>query len=118
MNSRETLVNVAEWLGYQDETLSFGLRNAFDALRLYDYAQAHPNLPEMADEWTERQFIAALGYNPMTEEFLEVKSTGADAAAAAMKRARRLLDSVAFVAKEGDTKRPLSAIDEALGHSS
>ena len=33
-------------------TFSFGLVNSLDALRLYEFAQSNPNLPEMADEWT------------------------------------------------------------------
>ena len=37
-NAREQLADVAEWLGWQDECLAFGLVNAYDALRLYDLA--------------------------------------------------------------------------------
>lgn len=37
MNAREKLAAVADWLGWQDETLSAGLRTAEDALKLYDY---------------------------------------------------------------------------------
>src|SRR5579864_1935301 len=93
MNARERLAAAAEWLGYNDEQLSFGLRNAFDALRLYDYAQAHPNLPEMADEWEESDLIAALGYSPFefdqTEAMIshEANTSGADKAAKAMRAA-------------------------------
>jgi hypothetical protein len=116
MNARERLAAAAEWLGYNHEQLSFGLRNAFDALRLYDYAQAHPNLPEMADDWEESDLIAALGYSPLTEAIIshEADTSGADKAAEAMRAARRLLDSVAFVAKEGDTAPVIEALDTVI----
>lgn len=65
MNARELLEAAADWLGWQDEDLSFGLRSAQDGLRLYDYAQRHPELPEMADEWTSAQRVKALGYEPL-----------------------------------------------------
>lgn len=42
MNAREQIAAIAEWLGWQEESLSYGLRNAMDALRLFDYAQSHP----------------------------------------------------------------------------
>ena len=65
MNARELLAAAADWLGWQDEDLSFGLKSAQDALKLYAYAQAHPDLDEMADSWTPGQRRAALGYEPM-----------------------------------------------------
>lgn len=115
MNSRERLDHASEWLRSQDEDLSYRLRNAFDALRLYDYAQAHPNLPEMADEWEEADFVAAIGYNPSDmPECSEAGTSGAVEAAAALQKARALLDSVAFVANEGDTLGPIQAIDAVL----
>lgn len=114
MNARETLANVTEWLGWQEETLSFGLRNAFDALRLYDYAQAHNTLPEMADEWTPKHRIAALGYDPMDDGDHEATTTGADAATAALQQARTLIDSVAYVAKDGDKIPCLAVIDQVI----
>lgn len=117
MNARETLAHVADWLGWQGETLSFGLRNAFDALRLYDYAQAHPNLGEMADEWEPNDRVAALGYDPMEGTINKAKTTGADGVVTAMTKARKLLDSVAFVTKAGDTAKPIAALDAALGHT-
>ena len=49
INARERLAAAALWLGSNHEDLSDGLCNAFDGLRLYDYAQAHDQLPEMAD---------------------------------------------------------------------
>lgn len=118
MNARETLAHVADWLGWQEETLSFGLRNAFDGLRLYDYWQAHEDtLGEMADEWEPKDRIAALGYDPMDGTNHEATTTGADGVVSAMAQARKLIDSVAFVAKEGDTKKPLAALDVALGRA-
>lgn len=69
MNAREMLSHVADWLAWQDEDLNAKLKNAFDALRLYDYAQSHTSLPEMADEWEEEHLISALGYNPFEEEY-------------------------------------------------
>lgn len=118
MNARETLKAATEWLGWNDENMSSGLRNAFDALRLYDYAQANPDLPEMADEWEEKDFIAAIGYSPFAEPNHEATATGAALAAEAMQSARTLLDSVAFVSAEGDTVAPLEALSQALGADS
>lgn len=66
MNAREKLAHVADWLGWQDENLSFGLKNAKDALKLYDYAEAHHDLGEMADEWPASHLRKAVGYNPMS----------------------------------------------------
>ena len=64
-NAREQLADVAKWLGWQDECLAFGLVNSYDALRLYDYAQAHPELPEMAEDWEPEHRVEALGYDPL-----------------------------------------------------
>jgi len=115
MNSRELLVQIADWLGWQSEDLAAGLRSAFDALRLHDYAQAHPELPEMADEWEAVDLISAVGYNPFEEEYHDAELSGAGAALSALECARDLLDSVAFVAKEGDKDKPLAAINAVLG---
>jgi hypothetical protein len=118
MNAREQLIAIADWLGWQEESLSFGLRNSMDALRLYDYAQAHPNLPEMADDWMPCSLIAALGYNPFEQKEAikgrDVTTTGATDAAKALKAARALIDSVAYVAKEGDKHKVISSIDQVL----
>ena len=118
MNAREQLLAIADWLGWQEESLSFGLRHSMDALRLYDYSQSHPNLPEMADEWETRSFVAAIGYNPFdqkeAQQGRDVTTTGATDAAKALKAARALIDSVAYVAKEGDKDNVLSSIDQAL----
>lgn len=114
MNARERLAVVAEWLGYNSETMSDGLRNAFDALRLYDYAQAHPEVDEMADSWDAQHRIAALGYDPMDGEFQEAETTGADVAADAIRIAHTLIDSVAFVQNSGDSVPVLAALHNAL----
>ena len=34
MNAREILVAAADWLGWQDEDLSFGLKSAEDGIKL------------------------------------------------------------------------------------
>lgn len=118
MNAREQLKAVADWLGWQDESLSFGLRHSMDALRLYDYAQSNPDLPEMADEWESEQRGLALGYDPLdTEEAAkgrEVAESGATAAYKAILQARKLIDSVAFVAKEFDSAPVLQSIDAVI----
>jgi hypothetical protein len=114
MNAREMLSNVADWLGWQDEDLSAKLHNAFDALRLYDYAQNHPDLPEMADEWEEEDLINALGYNPFAQDYKNSNETGARHAEVVMLSAYRVLDSVAFVKDKGDTDMPLNEIRNLL----
>lgn len=114
-NAREMLEVVESWLGDQEEDLSFGLHNAFDALRLYDYWIAHEDtLVEMADEWEPKDRIAALGYDPLAGESYQTESCGAAEAASAMKVARVLLDSVAFVAKVNDTRKPIKMIDAVI----
>jgi hypothetical protein len=69
-NAREQLAACEDWLGWQDEDLSEGLRRAEDALKLYRYWLAHPELPEMADEEVDGVNVAkhrraALGYDPL-----------------------------------------------------
>ena len=113
-NAWEMLVIVDDWLGWQDGDLSAKLRNAFDALRLYDYAQSHPDLPEMADEWEEGCLINAIGYNPFEQDYKESNETGARGAEVAMLTAYRVLDSVAFVKDVGDTDIPLKEIRNTL----
>lgn len=115
MNARERLAAVAEWLGWQDEDMSAGLRNAFDGLRLYDYAQAHPDIGEMADEWETSYRVAALGYDPLHGEYFEAPTTGADVAADAMRNAYALIDSVAFVRDKGDSVPILAALAASVG---
>lgn len=65
MNAREILVAAADWLGWQEEDMSFGLKSAEDAIKLYAYAQAHDELGEMADEWAPKDRRKALGYDPL-----------------------------------------------------
>jgi len=115
MYSRERLAHAAEWYGWQSEELNSRLRNAFDALRLYDYAQAHPSLPEMADEWEAADLIAALGYNPADKQYSEPDTSGCAEVARLLERVRELLDSVVFVKTEGDTVRLVRDIDALLG---
>lgn len=114
MNAREKLAAVADWLGYNSETLSDGLRNAFDGLRLYDYAQSNPDLDEMADSWEPQHRIAALGYDPFDGEFQEAETTGADSAANAIRNAYALIDSAAFMKQSGDSVPILAALHNAL----
>jgi len=45
----------------------------------------------------------------------EANTTGAVEATLAMSEARTLIASVAFVSTEGDTAKPLAALDIALG---
>ena len=74
MNAREQLASAADWLGWQDENLSMGLKSAADGLRLWVYWQAHADLlPEMADEECSeiKGTVAshrrkALGYDPLS----------------------------------------------------
>jgi hypothetical protein len=117
-NARDQLKTIAAWLGDQEESLSFGLVNAYDALRLYDHAQKNPELGEMADEWAPVDRIAALGYDPLERpeayEGCCVLHTGAKQAQDALACARALLDSVAFVATEGDTEPVLAQIDAVM----
>jgi len=74
----------------------------------------------MADEWEESDLIAALGYSPFEFDHTEAPiwheadTSGADKAAEAMRVARKLLDSVAFVAKEGDTAPVIEALDDVV----
>lgn len=114
MNARETLAHAADWLGWQDEDLSAKLLNAFDALRLYDYAQANPDLPEMADEWDTASLEAALGYNPFELDYVDAETSGATEAADALRNAYVLIDSVAHVKAPGDTLHILPQIARVL----
>lgn len=114
MNARETLAHVADWLGWQDENLSSKLRNAFDALRLYDYAQSHPELPEMADEWEVADFNSALGYYPFECHDIDAETSGATEAADALRNAYVLIDSVAHVRTPGDSLHVLPQIAKVL----
>jgi hypothetical protein len=71
-NAREELLAAAGWLAYQHEDLSFGLKNAEDAVKLWRAWTKDENLPEFCDEADSEdeaaEFLAivkkALGYNP------------------------------------------------------
>lgn len=76
-NAREQLEAAAKWLGWQEESLSFGLRSPEDGIKLWRYWQSMPDtLPEMADEEVvedgvesaEKHRILALGYDPLAED--------------------------------------------------
>lgn len=64
-NAREQLYDVAVWLSYQEEDMSFGLKSPEDGLKLWRYAEEHPKLDEMADTWDAKDRIDALGYDPL-----------------------------------------------------
>lgn len=73
MNVRAKMALVADWLGWQDEDLSCGLKSIEDAVKLYDYWQTNNFLPEMADidfddegnEVGPKHRVKALGYDPL-----------------------------------------------------
>jgi hypothetical protein len=122
-NMRDKTEAIANWLGDHHEDIAYGLRSVADAEKLYDYWQARSALlPEFCDEASDdpevdvRQHrIAAIGYDPLV--IVMAGSTPVpkvNKAAKALREAEKLLDSVAFVAKEGDTKRPLRLIRAAL----
>lgn len=76
MNAREELEAAFNWLAYQAEDLSYGLKCAEDGLKLWRYANAHPDLAEFCDQesgepgdWTTRHFKAAIGYDPFKRAF-------------------------------------------------
>jgi hypothetical protein len=64
ITNREYLAAVVEWYGWQAESFNERLKNPIDALQLFDYAQCHPELPEMAEDWEAKDLTKALGYNP------------------------------------------------------
>lgn len=70
-NAREQLAAAADWLGWQDENLSFGLKSAEDGLKLWKHWQANSELPEMADEECDEcgsvteERRKAVGYDPL-----------------------------------------------------
>lgn len=69
-NARKQLDAAANWLFANDDELSAGLLDAIDGLRLYAYAKANPNLPEMADKWSPQERINAIGYDPLKKSEL------------------------------------------------
>lgn len=119
MNSREMLLHIANFYGDMTENLAAGLRNAFDALRLYDYAQAHPELDEYPDTWEPEDRIAALGYDPLQDgidgNYRESEVTGAVEPVQALADAYVLLDSVPFVTVTGDRDEVVAAAEKLFG---
>lgn len=73
---RRDLYLAIQWYDYQCDDLAYSLKSAEDALKLWRYAKAHPELAEYCDEqaagdltdWTEAHFIAAIGYSPFKRE--------------------------------------------------
>lgn len=68
LNAREQLDACAEWLGWQNETMSYGLKTPEDGLKLWRYMKAHDELSDAADDWLPENRIAALGYCPFQNE--------------------------------------------------
>lgn len=64
----ESLHATACWLDNQDETLTFGLKSAQDALKLHAHWEANQALTEYADDAEADNAvhrIEALGYDPI-----------------------------------------------------
>lgn len=84
LNAREKLLAIADWLGWQNEDLSFGLKSPEDAVKLYNYWQEHADtLPEMADEekddagrWLFMFRKHALGYDPLGHDVAILEMLG------------------------------------------
>lgn len=74
----------------------------------------------MADDWEETDLFAALDYSPFeldrtgSPSWREADASGADKGAEAIRVAHRLLDSVAFVSKEGDTALAIKTLVECV----
>jgi hypothetical protein len=125
-NTRELLAAVAEWLGDQHEDLSFGLKSAFDGLRLYEFWTSRADLPEYCAEATDDDGrdlaalrIEALGYDPVAlgsrpETFTEDAAIGVKPVLAALVASETILDPVAHVSVPGDTDEPLRQIRAIL----
>ena len=64
MNAREQLEACANWLSYQLEDMSYGLKSPEDGLNLWRHMKANDDLPELADEWDAADRIKAIGYCP------------------------------------------------------
>ena len=71
INMREELENCAAWLSFHHEDIAYGLKSPEDALKLWRFGRAHPELAEFCDQpegdvsdWTDKHFKAAIGYNP------------------------------------------------------
>lgn len=75
INAREELLAAADWLAFQHEDLSFGIKSAEDAIKIWRYWRKHEQaeeLPEFCDECDSdadrKRLLAhtkkALGYDP------------------------------------------------------
>lgn len=72
LNAREQLEAAQTWLGFQHEDLSFGLKSAEDALKLWRAWTSDPELPEFCDapetarekRETLSRIRSILGYDP------------------------------------------------------
>ena len=122
LNSQEQLAAAAEWLSNQHDRLSYGLRSAFDGLRIYEYWTNNPTLPEYCDQDEQEpdidlseHRINALGYDPINSPFTLNAPIGAIAVMCTLVEAEVLLDSVAFVSVEGDTDDILLKIKSIKG---
>lgn len=118
MNVQDQLNAIAKWLSWQDDDLKLGMRNSMDALRLYDWAKSHPSYPKYADQWTPKQRIAALGYDPIALHPLSAgpnaPETGAAIAHKALSKAKALLETGAFYTKPGAAKALAAEIAQIL----
>lgn len=84
LNAREKLLAIADWLGWQNEDLSFGLKSPEDAVKLHNYWQERADtLPEMADDekddegrWMFMFRKHALGYDPLAQDELVLQILG------------------------------------------
>jgi hypothetical protein len=65
INIREFLSSAAEWLSWQEEDITYGLKTPEDAIKLYRYALENEDLPEMADTWAYKDRRRAIGYDPL-----------------------------------------------------
>lgn len=77
LNARQQLAAASHWLARSNEDLSFGLKSADDAIKLWRH-MVHDdgvNLPEFADGWPEHVLISVLGYDPLDGE---VRSGGGE----------------------------------------
>ena len=66
----ERLRHIVGWFELQSESLSLGLKNQDDALRLYEYWVKHDDKLPSCDSDEAIEFrVKALGYDPMGDEF-------------------------------------------------
>jgi hypothetical protein len=72
VNIQEKFQSIATWLEAQDDTLSYGIRSASDAVKLYDHFVTAKKLPSRYADTDEPLVVKAriqtLGYDPMVTE--------------------------------------------------